>query len=55
MAGWRDARWQLLAEFAVVLLPVDFLRQCFLDASIVMTDTSMSEAHIFILLSLGGA
>jgi hypothetical protein len=37
-----------------VLLLVDLLLQCSVDISIVVTDDSVSEACIFILLSLGG-
>jgi hypothetical protein len=51
--GWSDEHWQLLAESAVVLLLVDLLMQCSLDASIVVTDASVLEVHLFILLLLG--
>jgi hypothetical protein len=54
-AGWPDECWQLLVESAVVLLLVDSLLQYSLDASVVVTDASVPEDHIFILLSLGGA
>jgi hypothetical protein len=52
-AGMMSAgdHWQS----APVLLLVDSLLQCSLDTSVVVTDvtdSSMSEAHIYILLSL---
>jgi hypothetical protein len=58
MAGWPDERWRLLAELAAVPLLVDSLLWCSLDARVVVTDVtdaSVSEAHIFILLSPGSA
>jgi hypothetical protein len=54
-ACWPDERWRSLAESAAVLLLVDSLLRCSPDASIVVTDASVSEVRIFILLSLGGA
>jgi hypothetical protein len=38
-----------------VLLLVDSLLQCSLDASVVVTDASVSDVRIFIILQLGGA
>jgi hypothetical protein len=54
-AGWPDECWQSLVESTAVLLLVDSLLPCSLDASIVVTDASVLEVHIFILLPLGGA
>jgi hypothetical protein len=54
-ADWPDERWQSLAELAVVLLLVVLLLWCSLDAGIVVTDASVSDIHIFILLPLDGA
>jgi hypothetical protein len=56
-AGGPDEHWQSLVESAAVLLLVDSLLRCSLDASIVMTvvtDASVPEVRIFILMSLGG-
>jgi hypothetical protein len=53
-AGWPDERWRSLAESAAVVLLVDSLLLCSLDASIVATDACVSEVCIFIHLSLGG-
>jgi hypothetical protein len=54
-AGWPDKHWQSLAESAAVLLLVDLLLQCCLDASVVVTDASMLEVRMFLLVLLGGS
>jgi hypothetical protein len=52
--SWPGERWKLLAESAAVLLLVVSLFPCSLDAVIVVTDASVLEVCIFILLFLGG-
>jgi hypothetical protein len=53
--GWYDEHWLSLVQLAVVVILVDYLLWCLLDASVVVTDVSALEAYIFILSSLNGA
>jgi hypothetical protein len=54
-AGWPDECWRLQAESVAVLLLVDPLLLCSFDTSVVVTDASVWEVHLFIFLSLGGS
>jgi hypothetical protein len=55
LAGGPDERKRSLSELAAVLLLVDSLLRCSLDASVVVTDASILEVCICIRLLLGGA
>jgi hypothetical protein len=55
--GWLDERWRSVAESAAVLLLLDSLLWCSPVAIVVVTDVtdiSVSEARLFIILSLDG-
>jgi hypothetical protein len=52
-AGWPDECCQLLVELAAVLVLIDLLLQCSLDARVVMTDANIKvKVTLQVMVSL---